>query len=144
MLSDLWWDLRHGDYMAWVTAILLVAVVLLVCFLLIWGIDQVWLGEPTFYQAEIVDGIYKPDTRETNVMPVIGSDSKGNLTTGVIVANSGSSEKFTLMVRDYRTYEVYAVDVNPTIYYSSAIGDVVRMAESKGKILGSLNRKVIQ
>jgi hypothetical protein len=145
MFEDMFYDLKQGDTcLAWLTMILMLILLALIIIGILFGVDNVWVGEPTYYTATIVDGAYKPDTRETNVMPVVGLDSNGNITTAMVIRSSGSSEEYKLMVRDLRTLEVYGVEVDATTYYDTAIGDTIRLSESFGKIFGSTVRRVEQ
>jgi hypothetical protein len=111
-------------------------------FVICLAIDTVWVGEAISYPAEVVDGHYKPDDRESSVSPVVGVGTNGQMVSGVAVSSSGSDEEFMIMVRDSRDGEVYAIEVTPTIYYNYAIGDTVRVYEAFGKIFGQVKHTV--
>jgi hypothetical protein len=143
MFKYLWEDIKDGDLMSIAIAVLMLAVVAMFVFLFAFALDFVIVGEPTYFKAEVVDGLYQPDTTQTNVSPVIGIGSNGQMVSGVAVSSSGSPESFTLMIRDYRTLEIYAIEVTPTVYYTVFIGDVVQIEEKLGKILGQPHRTVL-
>lgn len=143
MFDDFWYDLRRLDGITVVLVATMVACVFCVAFVVLIAVDQVWVGKPTYFTAEIVDGRYKPDDTQTNVSPVIGVGSGGQVVSGVAVSSSGSGEEFNIMIRDFRDREVYTVEVTATVYYNYAIGDQVSMAERKGKIFGQLKRDVV-
>ena len=143
MFEDFWYDLKDGDGMTILLAVLMIAMLLVFGFLTLFVLDYIIVDEPTYYPAVIVDGIYQPDTRETNAVPVTGINSSGGVTTGMAVVSSGSSEDFILMIKDSRDGEIYSISVSPTIYYNVVVGDKVRVEEKLGKIFGQAHRTVL-
>ena len=102
-------------------------------------VDQVWLSEPIYYTAEVKDGLFKPNTFNTTVNPIINSN--GNL--GIAVVTSGSDESFNIVVKDLRNGEIYSIETTAEVLYNLSIDDHIKVAEQFGKIFGTIKRSVV-